>query len=495
MFPNLTPLFYTDQEASDLAKVMENPHPNTPGINNGTADDSTTLQSWLTYYGQFLDHNLDFDNTDQPTAPVNVNDLVNSEAGVFDLHNLFGFGPFGSPQLYAPDHKHLLVNCVLGPPLATGFANVISGNANGACDLARQANGTAIVFDPRDDENQIISQITVAWILFYNHFIDQGMDAFDAMQQTVGYYQLLIFDQVLPNYVTNPGDWQEYATQIGPRTWAIHTPDVHGNTVPVEFSVGAYRFGHSLVRNSYTINDLDPTSANPPGNNVSIFNLSTFQTGDLSGGAALQGTAQQAAPGCQAADQTHLLCATASDHQIEWKYFVMPMNSSGRDGGQTNFARQTQPTISPALFNLPSEAIAGCPDNADPVCNGSGSLIARDFARGQYDGLPSGQDVAAALGCPVIPAASINPTHDAVFDNGTPLLYYVLAEAQQAHTVLGCEGSKIISEEFLNALAGPGGSPYTEISPDPSLTPFSGDSGHFTIEDLLIDDRLAPASS
>jgi hypothetical protein len=89
---------------------------------------------------------------------------------------------------------------------------------------------------------------------------------------------------------------------------------------------------------------------------------------------------------------------------------------------------------------------------ADPVCNGSGSLIARDFARGNWDGLASGQAIAQALGCPVIPASSINPTQDAVFNTGTPLIYYVLAEAQQAHQTLGCVGGSIVAQTFLQVL-------------------------------------------
>jgi hypothetical protein len=497
MFPQLPLFTYTNQQAEDLAQKMVNPNPDPPGTNNGTPDDSTTLAAWQTYFGQFLDHNLDSDTTNQPTGPVNVFTLVNHEAGFFNLENLFGYGPLLSPQLYATDHKHLRLNCTLGTPQASGFPTVISGNANGACDLARNSAGVAYTFDPRDDENQIISQMTVAWALFYNHFIDQGMSVTNAFEQTVGYYQLEIFDQMLPDFVTNASYWQQYATQQpNSRTWTINTPQISGTTVPVEFSVGAYRFGHALVRNSYTINDLDPTVANPPQNNEDIFDLSSFQVGDLSGGAPLEGTAQLAAPGCQNPGQAHLLCTTASDHQIEWKYFFKALNKQGLDNGETNQARQTSPTISPALFNLPSEAIPGCADTANPVCNGSGSLVARDFARGQYDGMPSGQAVAAALGCPVIPAPSINPTADAIFDTGTPLLYYVLAEAKQANTVLGCTGSKIVAQEFLHALAGPIGRTFTEITPAANLVPFSGStSGNFTFQDLLIDDNLTPLSS
>jgi hypothetical protein len=232
---------------------------------------------------------------------------------------------------------------------------------------------------------------------------------------------------------------------------SVNTPDFgNANYTPIEFSVGAYRFGHSLVRNDYHINDILPTGPDLD-NNVPIFDLSSFQFGDLSGGAPLPGPAADAAGNCEATDQSTQLCAQATNHQIQWKYFVSALDANPNDPG-INFARATQTTISPALFNLPSEAIAGCPDQANPVCNGTGDLISRDFARGNFDGLASGQAIAQAVGCPVIPAASINPTHDAVFKTGTPLLYYVLAEAERAHATLGCVGKTIVAETFIRVL-------------------------------------------
>jgi hypothetical protein len=63
-----------------------------------------------------------------------------------------------------------------------------------------------------------------------------------------------------------------------------------------------------------------------------------------------------------------------------------------------NFARATQTSIAPALFNLPAFTIAGCNDAASPVCNGSGDLVSRDFARGEEYGLASGQAIARAMG-------------------------------------------------------------------------------------------------
>jgi hypothetical protein len=70
MFPALRPFTYSDQAAADLAASMLNPHPDPAGVDRGTADDSSTLPAEFTYLGQFVDHNLDFDETPQPSAPV-----------------------------------------------------------------------------------------------------------------------------------------------------------------------------------------------------------------------------------------------------------------------------------------------------------------------------------------------------------------------------------------------------------------------------------------
>jgi hypothetical protein len=256
--------------------------------------------------------------------------------------------------------------------------------------------------------------------------------------------------------------------------------------------MGAYRFGHSLVRNNYHINDIFPTTTDIDAN-VSIFNLPTFQFGDLSGGgplAAPNGKKKTTCTSTSLCDQ-----ANPAGHQIQWKYFVPELDANPNDPG-INFARQTQPTVSPALFSLPSEAIAGCPDTADPVCNGTGDLIARDFARGNFDGLASGQAIAQALGCPVIPAASINPTDDAVFNTGTPLIYYVLAEAKKANAVLGYLGKSIVARTFIQVMWDtPNSILHSSFRPNPSLVKLAPETPRFSFGDLLVDTGLAPRSS
>ena len=491
MFPQLPAFRYSDQAAADLAATMRNAAPDPPGIDRGTPDDSAALPAEYTYLGQFIDHNLDFDETGQPAADLNPSSLTNFESFRFDLNNLFGGGPAADPQLYAADRRHLLVSGTLGEPRWDGYPTV-TGN-DGVYDLARDPlTGQAIAVEPRDDDNQIISQITAAFAAFYNDFVDRGDSYAQARRLTEEYYQEIVLTDVLPAYV-GQGTIDEYLGADRAGRVTLHTPDFPSAAyTPVEFSVGAYRFGHSLVRDNYHINDIFPATADID-DNVRIFDVGHFQAGDLSGGGPLPGPDGSAQTGCSSAS----LCPwpNPAGHQIQWKYFVPELDANPDDPG-INYARQTQPAISPALFDLPSETIPGCTDAADPVCNGSGDLIARDFARGDHDGLASGQDIARALGCDVIPATSINPTADAVFDSGTPLLYYVLAEAKSAGRVLGCVGRKIVAETFLRVLWDtPGSILHTGFRPDPELVELAPETPAFSFGDLLVDTRLAPRSS
>jgi hypothetical protein len=329
-------------------------------------------------------------------------------------------------------------------------------------------------------------------VAFYNNFVNRGFSYATARQLTEDYYQEIVLTDVLPAFVGQK-TINQYLRFSRNGQAQVNTPNLpNANFTPIEFSVGAYRFGHALVRNSYHINDIFPTTTDIDAN-VSIFNLNAFQTGDLSGGSPLPGPNGSSTTTCTPTS----LCdqPNPAGHQIQWKYFVPELNANPNDPG-INFARQTQPTISPALFNLPAETIAGCADVASPVCNGTGDLISRDFARGNYDGLPSGQDIARALGCHVMSAPSINPTKDAVFNSGTPLIYYVLAEANKSNQVLGCVGQSIVAQTFLQVLWDtPNSILHTNFRPDPGLVKVTPETPTFSFGDLLVDTGLAPRTS
>ncbi|MBV9364334.1 MAG: hypothetical protein JOY89_08840, partial [Solirubrobacterales bacterium] len=298
MFPQLPAFHYTDQASADLAATMNNPAPDAPGIDRGTADDSATLPAEYTYLGQFIDHNLDFDQTPQPTADVNPSSLNNFESFRFDLNNVFGGGPSVDPQMYASDRTHLLVTGRLGTPQADGFPTVTASRKS-MFDLARNGSGGAILVEPRDDENQILSQISAAFMAFYNDLVDQGNSYAQARQLTEDYYQEIVLTDVLPAYV-GQDTINKYLSFAPDGQARVNTPDLpNANFTPIEFSVGAYRFGHSLVRQDYHINDIDPTTSDID-DNVAIFDVNNFQSGDLSGGGPLPGPSQPGGSTCTA---------------------------------------------------------------------------------------------------------------------------------------------------------------------------------------------------
>ncbi len=491
MFPRLRPFHYSDGAAADLAATMKNLTSDRPGRDRGSSDDSATLPSEYTYLGQFIDHNLDFDETPQPTANVHPSSVANFESFRFDLNDVFGGGPKVDPRLYASDHKHLLVAGTLGKPQSDGFPTV-TGNG-GVFDLARNpVTHRAHLVDQRNDENQIVSQVAAAFIAFYNELVNRGDSYSRARQLTEDYYQEIVLTDVLPAFV-GQSTINRYLHFEKNGSARLHTPNLpNANFTPIEFSIGAYRFGHSLVRDDYHINNIDPRMTRIP-DNVAIFDLNNYQAGDLSGGGPLPGPNRSGVSKCSG----HSLCTqpNPAGHQIQWKYFV-PQLDANRGDRTINFARQTQPTISPVLFNLPAEAIPGCTDKASPVCNGSGQLVSRDLARGNDYGLASGQDIARALGCPVVPARSVNPTKDAVFNRGTPLLYYVLAEAKQAHKTLGCVGQRIVAQTFLRVLWDtPHSILRSHFRPDARLVKLAPEKPRFSFGDLLVDTGLAPRKS
>jgi heme peroxidase len=236
MFPALPPFTEpTDQQIADLAGTMLD--------QGGTATDHPEAPAGFTFFGQFLDHDLTLDTEPQPTAPVNIRTLDNDRTGIFDLDSVYGDGPQRTPQLYEePDLKHLKVG--------------VSGFLNDIPDVPREANGTAILADGRNDENLIIAQLHAAFLRFHNRLIDEGKSFADAQRLTRWHYQWLIVHDYLPRIVG-----QRNVDRFLNSNGEFYKPgNAHDPVLPVEFAVAAFRFGHSQVRPFYRLNGT-PTGA------------------------------------------------------------------------------------------------------------------------------------------------------------------------------------------------------------------------------------------
>ena len=370
---------------------------------NLAADDNpANLVSFFTYFGQFLDHDMTLDTLPLPTSFVDPTTIPNSRDPRMNLDSVYGGGPDTNPELYEADKKHLKVN---------------------GRDLPRKPDGPAILVEGRNDENQVIAQIHVAFLRAHNRLIDQGRNLEQARNLMRWRYQWIIVHEFLPEVL----DADVYADVFRPDGIDTHYYDpkqAFKADMPVEFSVAAYRFGHSQVRRAYNITQGGPR--------VQVFNNTPA---DLHGGRPI-----------------------TPDHVIFWPNFLSvdgqpPTGQPGTNQPVANISRKIDTLLSSGLFLLP---IPG----AEPA--GSAILAKRNIQRAREYGLPSGQAVAARLGIPILSNQQIIDAiprlavlADPAYKGEAPLWLYILAESQIVHNgaKLGPVGSRIVAEVFGGLLA------------------------------------------
>ena len=139
------------QDALDQGPIRLITDP-TLSVNN---PNNPTHTAGTTFFGQFLDHDMTFDvgsTLGQPTPPETA---VNGRTPAFDLDSVYGGGRVASPQLYDPADRAKL--------------RIESGGMFE--DLPRTADGTAIIGDPRNDENSIVCNLQAAMIQFHNSVV------------------------------------------------------------------------------------------------------------------------------------------------------------------------------------------------------------------------------------------------------------------------------------------------------------------------------------
>ena len=134
--------------------------------------------------------------------------------------------------------------------------------------------GRALIGDARNDENAIVSQLHLLFIKFHNAVLDglprqyrHWQDLFEEARKIVRWhYQWIVVHEFLPT-ILGP----ELAKKLigdSPRT-GCHGSGAGGcgsdgePFVPLEFSIGAFRFGHSLVRSQYVLRRDEKTPPPP----------------------------------------------------------------------------------------------------------------------------------------------------------------------------------------------------------------------------------------
>ena len=435
-----------DLAAGPVALIVD---PNLSLINRN----NPTHTAGVTFFGQFLDHDMTFDRTSRlgfPTQPITS---PNARTPFFDLDSVYGNGPGGNPELYeAADPIKFRIE---------------SGGLYE--DLPRNPiNNAAIIGDPRNDENIMTAGLHATCLLFHNHAVDlirsqnpaiADNEAYvQARRLTVWHYQWMILHEFLPHIVGQP-----VIDDVLANGRHFYNPIHDEAFIPVEFQI-VYRFGHSMVRPSYR--------ANLHGDNGQPFFAMVFDP------------AEQGTP-----DPVDLRgFARAPRRFVGWQTFF---DFGGAYSADVRPNKRIDTKISTPLFQLPLETI---PSGTPPI-----SLMQRNLLRCLTWSLPSGQRIASEMGIPTLSStelAELQPIR-ASFVQSTPLLYYILKEAElrEDGLRLGPMGARIVAEVFIGLLQLDPDC-YLDMQPDwaPTLPTHAGTPQSFCMIDFLTFAGVDPTS-
>jgi hypothetical protein len=443
----LFPLPGLDCSESQLQHIID-------AINNKviTTPDPTTIPAGYTYLGQFIDHEITHMRhlTEPPTTtrlePSGLQQVRNCR---LDLDSLYGSGLADPLVPYRSD------GCFYSEFIADGLIY----------DLPRGAGKKgweARIAEYHNDENFIVAQMQVLFMNAHNrlmtHYRADIADVEQRFQRVRSELSLMLQAVVVYDFLPRFLDRQVYenffgaAASVAACEQSLFSPLLASTpeqaAMPVEFVGAAFRFGHSLVRGSYPLND----HYHLPVSLRAIFGL----TG--------KGGLRCLEDGSTGSDLYSC--------RIDWRYYF--------ELDYPDFVNAL--SLKPKLADQLRELI-----NEQP---GMRDLLWRNLMRGRELGLPSGQqccewllaqrrDYCAALGLSALSAEQI-AQHDlgpvlqrCGLATQVPLWLYVLLEPafnKSDHTRLGKLGSVIVAETFrmLLGVSVPSlialGSPVSEIA-------------------------------
>ncbi len=374
------------------------------------------------FLGQFVDHDITFDAYSSLERTNFPEKIVNFRSPALDLDSMYAHGPRVSPWLYKRERGGTTGEFILGED---SF-----GDPN---DLPRNRWKQAIIGDPRNDEHQIIAQMHLLFMKFHNKVYryhtskkDSTLKRFDDARRLVTqHYQSIVLNDFLPKILDN-GVLSSVLNEQ-PRLYAKFKEP----KIPVEFSVAAYRFGHSAIRSMVRLND-----------EVEGVNLMRVR-GNMP-------------------MQPYL--------KVDWKYYF-------------DISEQT----SPMAASLINTKIAGSLFDL-PGATTFRSLPLRNLRRGYFFDLPSGQEAVKEINkFPGISLEAVETPRWKLSNNDhTPLWYYCLWEAERVHhgTRLGPTASWIVAEVFNGLLLH---DPESILSQKPDWTPTLSrkHKDEFTMIDLV----------
>jgi hypothetical protein len=337
-------------------------------------------------------------------------------------------------------------------------------------DLPRGPNNHAILGDSRNDEHVILAQLHLAMLRFHNAVIDhlrkdpsladQSVERMFKMaqRQVRWHYQWIILHEFLPLTIG-----QERVDEILKKGLRFYEVDRRKNpSIPIEFSVAAYRFGHSQVRPSYRLNFGPSVTPAAP-----FFAFLFDDTQDPNDPDPIDLRGGKRAP----------------RRFVDWQTFF------NFGDGNVRPNKLIDSKLSSGLMLLPGSRgpAPGLP------ADGVQSLASRNLMRHVNFGIPSGQAIARRMGVPALTPAQLDMLTPFGMEKSTPLWFYILKEAELMENGLrlGPVGGRIVGEVFIGLLKA---DETSYLAARQNWTPVlpSAVPGEFRMTDLLTFSGVVP---
>lgn len=444
IFPALSPFVVKMSVARSVGELMTSPD---------VARGDSNIPVGYTYFGQFVDHDITRDVTEATVGEAdNPNtdaieqtmdqDLVQRRSPSLDLDSVYGTPTEGGGASPLVDGVRFSFQATQTSPGAGNSAKQLRYDLHRG--RSRNSSGeevdVVLIPDNRNDENLAVAQMHALWMRFHNRIVTELERAEPttapqvlfsrARDLTTKHYQYIVLhdflgrvcDVAVHDDVIKKGKSKHFTAT------AAETP-----AMPLEFSVAAYRMGHSMVRDDYewNLNFSTGGTFNRPANfdrpNGQLQDLSLFAFTTTSG----------------MLSETNPL---PTNWIVDWRnLFDFSDTNFDVDGVQPQFAKALDPYISSGMRNIPGEM---------------NNLATANLRRSGLRGLPSGQDVSRAMSSVKVLSASemtngLDPllskaVRDFQFAEKAPLWFYILQEANVRGNGdrLGEMGSRIVCETF-----------------------------------------------
>jgi hypothetical protein len=474
-------------------------------------EENSGIDAGYTYLGQFIDHDITFDPASSLQKVNDPDGLIDYRSPRLDLDCVYGRGPDDQPYMYTSDGRKFLLGHQLTqnghPSTSRDLArHEWQETAKGQQEKGEKRFARALIGDKRNDENVIVSQLQGAMLQFHNRLVDEGDLTFAEAQRLVRWhYQYVVVNDYLPRIVGKALmddilPTGASAAGVAPKPKLRFYKFRDELFIPIEFAAAAYRYGHSMVRPIYRLNThLDG------GDNPDKATSEERKRGLAGRFFIFAGVARRGLNGFN---------KFPAEWAIDWSLFF-DINGSGKSVGKNRVqpAYKIDPSLVNPLAFLPEFSIVKEASTdpltlarlqPPPVPNAIANLALRNLERGLFMSLPSGQDVARAMGERALTDDELfvgKAAYDEAFvtkrnkrlvdispnfAGKAPLWYYVLGEAlagwmaevrdtkrkgedaDRIPVTLGPVGGRIVAETLVGLIWGDS---HSYLAQDPNWSP------------------------